>query len=506
MSIRETASILSTVRQAGRLGAAWAITVVLGPLGALADIFWDGDNPAGNFSYANNWYYDSTPAWGYGSGSLHFAYRNNASQTTLYHDLGYWPQINDIVWDSTFSAGLTLNSSGGGIDFNQRIENNSYRRQTVNCPLSGGKNGAPQIELNPVNGDLEINQNIYNDNGKEYHVWGNDNRSLTLNAALSGGNATKLRLRRGDTTVFLSAAQNWGDSTHGVEVPAGQFVVGSGGSLKAGIPVLLGGGGTSAKLLLLPPAGGTTFSQPVTVNAGGSVVIGGLYNTNGTHTFSGDITLNGPVTLFSGFDPATINFTGGLAGNGDVTVNQSGFSGRVVISGDNPLGGHVGGTVVTAGTLVVNGRIGAPSSVLQVASGAALRGFGYVYQSVAVAAGGTLAPGDAALGTLSISNTLALAGEAHFRLSKSGAALASDRVGGTASVAAGGALVVTASGDALAAGDAFSLFDVVPAGAFGTTNLPALGPNLAWHTTDNFRTLTVRRSVRGTLIMMNPGP
>ena len=52
-----------------------------------ADINWDGDNPLGNFSIAQNWYSDTSPTWGFASGNLVFNFRNNSSQTSLYYDL-----------------------------------------------------------------------------------------------------------------------------------------------------------------------------------------------------------------------------------------------------------------------------------------------------------------------------------------------------------------------------------------------------------------------------------
>jgi hypothetical protein len=52
---------------------------------------------------------------------------------------------------------------------------------------------------------------------------------------------------------------------------------------------------------------------------------------------------------------------------------------------------------------------------------------------------------------------------------------------GTAAVTLGGSLTVTASGDALAAGDRFKLFNGASyIGSFTTVTLPALTGNLSW--------------------------
>ena len=133
--------------------------------GARADVNWDGDNAAGNFSYANNWYGNTVPTVNFSSGNLLFSYRNNASQLNQYYDFASWANINDIIWESTWAVATTFNGNGNGLNFNQRLENRSGQTVTIgSMNLSGGKNGATQIELNPVNGDLTLNGNIYNDN------------------------------------------------------------------------------------------------------------------------------------------------------------------------------------------------------------------------------------------------------------------------------------------------------------------------------------------------------
>ena len=66
--------------------------------------------------------------------------------------------------------------------------------------------------------------------------------------------------------------------------------------------------------------------------------------------------------------------------------------------------------------------------------------------------------------------------------------MTSDQVAGATSVTAGGTLNVTASGDALADGDAFTLFNVTPGSAFAVTNLPS-ATSANWWTANNFRTL-----------------
>ena len=152
---------------------------------AWADQDWDGDNGVGNLSYNNNWYGDSEPGWGFG-GSLRFRH-NNGSASSLYYDYGGWVDTESIYWQDSFGE-MTISGNGNGIKFGQRVENNVSGTQTINIPLSGGKNEAPQIELNPVAGNLVFQQTIYNDNSKDFHVYGNNGHVLTLEAGIPGNN------------------------------------------------------------------------------------------------------------------------------------------------------------------------------------------------------------------------------------------------------------------------------------------------------------------------------
>ena len=84
-------------------------------LSVSAQYQWDGDNALGNFTYNNNWYSDSQPAWGFG-GNLQFEY-NNGSASTLYWDYGAWKTANNILFQSTFddtySGTITWNGASG---------------------------------------------------------------------------------------------------------------------------------------------------------------------------------------------------------------------------------------------------------------------------------------------------------------------------------------------------------------------------------------------------------
>ena len=135
-------------------------------------------------------------------------------------------------------------------------------------------------------------------------------------------------------------------------------------------------------------------------------------------------------------------------------------TGTLFLTGTNT---YTGPTYITAGTLAGNGVISGPVFVQATAS---------------------LAPGNSAIGTLTISKTLGLAGTNFMEINKTGVTLSSDLVRGVSTLSYGGTLTVTATGAALADGDTFKLFDAASyTGSFATINLPALTGNKVWDTT-----------------------
>jgi uncharacterized protein with beta-barrel porin domain len=105
---------------------------------------------------------------------------------------------------------------------------------------------------------------------------------------------------------------------------------------------------------------------------------------------------------------------------------------------------------INAGALLVNGSLGsAPVTV----SGGTLGGVGVIGGPVSVGTGSRLAPG-APLGTLTISNTLTLAGNTLVSVSSG----ANGAVAGLTSVGYGGTLTVTNLGGDFHVGSTFKLF------------------------------------------------
>ncbi len=210
----------------------------------------------------------------------------------------------------------------------------------------------------------------------------------------------------------------------------------------------------------------STFSGVISETGGShNLTVGTATGSNtgiilsGTNTYTGTTTVTGTnslqITDASNLSTATITLSGAtlqVNGSGVTLANAIDLSSSSTISNANAvtLSGvisgsqnftksgagtlalsntetYTGSTTVSAGTLQVDGALGATSDVT-VASGGTLGGTGSVFASAStntltVQNGGTLAPGDSGAGTLTVNGNLALA---------SGSTLAVDIAGTTA--------------------------------------------------------------------------
>lgn len=261
--------------------------------------------------------------------------------------------------------------------------------------------------------------------------------------------------------------------------------------------------GGSSTLQLSGVAGDITLPQYIALNARSSSVAA-IENLSGTNTIAGGITINvGGSQYWLQSDAGQLNLGGSVSsaatgsrtltfmGNGNFSVPGSIQNGVATIgivktgSGALNLSGvqtYTGPTAVSNGTLVVSGTLGA--SPVTVYSGATLSGAGVIKGSVSIFPGATLAPGptgSASIGTLTINNSLTLAGTTALALNKS--ALTNDSIRGLTSISYGGSLNVVNLGGLLNAGDTFTLFQSGSySGAFASITLPSLAFGLAWNT------------------------
>jgi autotransporter-associated beta strand protein len=189
----------------------------------------------------------------------------------------------------------------------------------------------------------------------------------------------------------------------------------------------------------------------------------------------------GPLTLDASFDYPSIVVS--LASQrvainavlaGDAGLEKLG-AGLLLLNATNT---YTGGTSVSAGLLYINGQIG--TDVVMVASGALLGGTGIISGPVTVQSGGTLAPGNSAPGTLTISNSLTLQTSGNTLMEVNAATSGHAAVQGLASVSYGGTLTVSNLAGAPALNQSFPLFSAASASGNFSSLTPQLTGGLRW--------------------------
>ena len=310
---------------------------------------------------------------------------------------------------------------------------------------------------------------------------------------------------RGAGATILNGANTFNDSS-----------VQAGGNGASGYSLLLSGSNLGLGSDSVS-SGGSVVSSPVgTGNVGIDVSLGNdtVFANGGSHTIanpiiylsdsnavtlsfigSNSLTLSGPFTLAGADGTGNANQTLQADNTGGTTISgiigDNGLNCGLNVIGSNTLvlsamNTYGGSTVVSNGTLQVNGEIG-PGNVTVV--GGTLGGSGTVTGPVTVESGATLAPGTSAIGTLTINGSLALNGNALFKINSS-ASPSNDEavVSGALSASGTGTLTVTNLGPALVAGDKFTLFNgpvaagsalTVTGGGVSWTNNLALNGSIA---------------------------
>ncbi len=238
--------------------------------------------------------------------------------------------------------------------------------------------------------------------------------------------------------------------------------------------VTIDGAGTTTKQVYLNADNASTFTGNLIVTNKGGLKVGNTNALSSANTVSLDSTAffdNGSMNVaIAGLnDYSGVGGTVAAAGSGKfLTLGGSGsyaFSGVIVNiggivkagSGQQTLAGvntYSGPTVVSNGTLVVNGSLAGGTVTV---NGGVLSGTGTLNGATTVPSGGTLSPGGGGIGTLTVSNSLTLAGNTVIQLNKS-LAQSNDVIAVSGALVYGGTLAVTNLGGSLVAGDAFRIF------------------------------------------------
>jgi autotransporter-associated beta strand protein len=168
-----------------------------------------------------------------------------------------------------------------------------------------------------------------------------------------------------------------------------------------------------------------------------------------------------------------------LTGNGKLALNNTET--------------YTGPTTNSGGTLLVNGQIGSGNVI--VATNGFLGGTGIITGPVTVQAGGGVAPGNLAIGTLTINNSLTLLGGSTNFVKVNKGAGTHDLVVVSGAVAYAGTLVATNLSGNINLTDTFHVFS--PGSESGTfTNVVGTpGPGLAWSFNAASGTLSVIQGV-----------
>ncbi|WP_280812763.1 autotransporter domain-containing protein [Variovorax sp. TBS-050B] len=286
--------------------------------------------------------------------------------------------------------------------------------------------------------------------------------TVGANSTLSGAGGL---VKVGEGTLVLRADNTYAGPTH---IASGTLQLGDGGTqgsiqsanlqndgvlvFKRSDAVNFPGAITGAGSVTQAGSGTTTLSA-VNAYAGGTTITAGKLVGTASSFGSGDITNNAALVIDQAGDAAAPNTIGGagkLFKEADVAIMRNAINGNgsLVKEGAGTLiytgvGSLTGPTSVSAGKLVVNGSLA--NSAMTVANAATLAGTGTV-GSVLITSGGTIAPGDGAIGTLKVNGGFTSKANSNFQVQvDSSTKGVSSRVSATGDVAIEDGSVLTVS-------------------------------------------------------------
>jgi fibronectin-binding autotransporter adhesin len=358
---------------------------------------------------------------------------------TLTHNLAALTTGTGAIGSITFSNAPTgsYTISGNAMSILRGVTNHSTVSQTINNPLTLVSTQAFVAN----SGTLVIGGNVTN-SGNQLRAIGN----VMLNGIVSGaGGITK----SGGGTMALTAINDYSGPTTNISGTitlnatstfgngSGQLVLAGGdilalntrsGSpianplLLAGSSTISGNGTLTNSLRILPFSSGsiTTAAGALTIRHTGTNALASnnvfrVRFTGGGFDFARPITLgfggdlpstSAQLESFNDDTTADQTFSGNISGTGQFRRDASNpaAAGRTILSGDNS---YSGGTIVNAGTLLVNNLVGSGTGagLVAVSNNGTLGGSGGIAGPVWCA--GTISPGESA-GTLTLGGGLDL--------------------------------------------------------------------------------------------------
>lgn len=442
------------------------------PFSTIANGTWIAD-ANGLWSNTNKWS-GGVPASGAGN-TADFSTINITADRTVTLDssrtigsLKFGSTASANNWLLTSSAGSTLTLSGGApfISVNQNTA-------TLAVPLAGTsgftKNAAGTLVLSGTN---------------------TLSGTLNLDSGSSSANDGAVRVTSGAALANVASPINFRNNT-GSDATATFQLDGSTGGITVTQNFSTSYRNNNTTPTFENLAGTNTLSGTNFVQAGGINVI---YQSD-----AGLLLVTAPMQFVGTTTPARI-FT--FTGNGNATVSgpilaaSNGITpigllktgnGTLTLAGANT---YANGTTVNDGTFQVNGSLAIGR--VNVTAGT-LGGTGTIAGPVTISSSGTLAPGNGAIGTLTINNALTNTGITMIELNKTGSSLTNDSIKGVSTFVFSGTLSVTNIGSGvLTVGDSFKMFSATSyKGVFTAITPSTPGVGLVWNTNN--------LSVNGTL-------
>jgi fibronectin-binding autotransporter adhesin len=347
-------------------------------------------------------------------------------------------QIRSESGGYSFQRNLILGAGGGSLDTGAWIQ--TFAGGTVSGSGALSKEGT---------GTLVI------DNPSATWTGGTRIHSGTLQLGRGGSNGLLPGTLANPSSVVISAGATL-KFNRGSNKSFFDIISGAGGIIVANSPTI--------KVRLVSD---NTYTGSTTISSG--ILMIGQGNPGEPGSIASSVVNNSGALIFNRVEDLT--YAGAISGAG--VVEKQG-AGKLVLTGTHR---YTGVTTVSAGSLFVNGVIGA--SAISV-TGGILSGNGFIQGPVTIQFAGRLAPGTS-IGTLTISNSLSLSGVAVMELNA--AAGTNDLVRGLTSVNYGGTLTLSNLAGTITVSNTFKLFSANSySGVFAALSPASPGQGLTWNT------------------------